>query len=92
MDGNLFYGSDDIDGAVRTVSEQVEAIAAVGGFGSIDWHSQASISRSVEFRSWGIGYGRILEMLAERTDLWVTSLEEALAWVERRDRELGAVA
>lgn len=92
MDGNLFYGSDDIDGAVRTVSEQVEAIAAVGGFGSIDWHSQASIPRSVEFRSWGIGYGRILEMLAERSDLWVTSLEEALAWVERRDRELGAVA
>ena len=92
MDGNLFYGSDDVGAAVRTVAEQVDQIVSVGGFGSIDWHIQASVPRSVEFRPWGVAYGEILAMLAARDDVWVTSLEEVHAWVERRDRDLLATA
>ncbi len=92
MDGNLFYASDDVEAAVRTVGALVDEIAGVGGFGSIDWHSQASIPRSVEFRHWGVAYGEILDLLAARNDVWVTNLEEALDWIDRRNDQLGAAA
>ena len=92
MDGNLFYASDDVEAAVATVSGVVDEIAAVGGFGAIDWHIQASVPRSVEFHGWGVAYVEILAMLAARPGIWVTSHEEVLAWIESRHDRLGLAA
>lgn len=92
MDGNYFYRSPDVDAAVTGVGTLVDAIVRVGGFGSIDWHAQASVPRSVEFRRWGEAYARILERLALRDDVWVTSMENAHAWITERDRSLGGAS
>jgi hypothetical protein len=92
MDGNLFYASDDVEAAVAAVAALVDEIVTVGGFGAIDWHIQASLPRSVEFRGWGVAYGEILDLLAARPTIWVTSLEEVLGWIERRADGLGVVA
>ena len=92
MDGNLFYASDNVEAAVATVSSVVDEIAAVGGFGAIDWHIQASVPRSVEFHGWGVAYEEILSMLAARPGMWVTSHEEVLGWLEDRSGHVGLAA
>jgi hypothetical protein len=92
MDGNLFYASDDVDAAVASVAGLIDEIVSVGGFGAIDWHIQASLPRSAEFRTWGQAYGEILGELAARPQVWVTSHEEVLAWIESRRGLLGLAA
>ena len=80
MDGNLLYGSDDVDAAVAQVARVVDTIRAVGGVGSIDWHIQASVPRTPEYRHWGVAYQEILALLAGDPDLWVTSHREIARW------------
>ena len=92
MDGNLFYASDHVEAAVSVVSSVVDEIDAVGGFGAIDWHIQASVPRSPQFRGWGVAYGEILAMLAGRPSVWVTSHEEVMWWLEGRQDRLGVAA
>ncbi len=89
MDSAAFRGGADVDTAVARVSERIDEIVEVGGFGSIDWHIQASVPRSVEFRDWGVAYGEIIGMLAARDDVWVTSLDQVRAWIEERSTQVG---
>jgi hypothetical protein len=84
MDGNLFYGGSSVADAVQQVERYLEAIKAVGGFGSIDWHVRSSIPANPEFHTWGEAYLAILALLAADPELWVTSLDEVAAWVESR--------
>jgi len=84
MDGNLFYGSEDVETAVRTVEALIDRIVATGGMGAIDWHIQTSFPANHEFHAWGEAYQTIIRRLAERRDVWVTDLGSIAAWVDRR--------
>jgi hypothetical protein len=90
MDGNLLYGSADVDAAVAEVGRVVETIRSVGGVGSIDWHIQASVPRTPEYRHWGVAYQEILGLLASEPDLWVTSHREIARWSAARSAVLRA--
>lgn len=103
MDGNVLSGAGPgaaavagdlagaVDGAVSTVMTLVDGIRAVNGVGSIDWHIQASVPATPEYRHWGVAYQEILAALAARPDVWVTSHREIARWVEGRADRLGAV-
>lgn len=90
MDGNLFYGSDDVDAAVAAVDGVVDRIVASGGMGSIDWHIQTSHPANRTFRSWALAYQEILASLARRPGLWVTSLGAIAEWVAAGPSRLGS--
>ncbi len=84
MDGNLFYGSDNVETAVGVVEALIDEIVATGGMGAIDWHVQTSFPADHEFRAWGTAYQEVIRRLAERRDVWVTDLGSIASWVERR--------
>jgi hypothetical protein len=84
MDGNLFYGSSDVEAGVAAVRETVDEITASGGVGSIDWHIQASVPCTPEYWHWGEAYLAVLEDLAARQDVWVTSHAEIERWWTER--------
>lgn len=90
MDGNLFYESRDVEAGVATVARTVDEITASGGVGSIDWHLQTSVPCTPEYWHWGEAYLAILEDLASRRDLWVTSHAEVERWWTARAARLTA--
>jgi hypothetical protein len=88
MDGNLFYGSSDVRGAVAAVEKLIDRIVDTGGFGAIDWHVQASVPSTQEYHDWGVAYQSVLRSLAARRDVWVTNLGSIAGWVAGRARML----
>ncbi len=88
MDGNLFYGSTDVDASVAAVDALVGRIVESGGMGAIDWHIQTSFPGNREFRAWGVAYQAILRLLADRTDVWVTDLRSIARWLSERRRSI----
>jgi hypothetical protein len=88
MDGNLLYRSEDIDAAVAAVAALLDAIAGAGGALVLDWHLQASVVTNHEYRAWGETYQAILDLVASRTDLWVTDLDRLADHWERRRASL----
>ncbi len=92
MDGNLFYRPTGVEAAITAATDQVEAIADLGGLAVIDWHAHTSVSSNRRFQDWGSAYEGILTWLGSRSDLWVTTLGEITQWRERRSAELRAAA
>jgi hypothetical protein len=84
MDGNLFYTSADVDGAVACVAGLIDVIAASEGFGAIDWHIETSFPGNAEYHGWGVAYQEILALLAARRDIWTTDLGKVAAWSDER--------
>ena len=91
MDGNLFYWSDDIEGAVAAVDAVVDQVAGVGGVAILDWHVQASYPAANGFHAWGVAYQEILRLLASRPELWVTDLGSIAAWTAASNRSSSPV-
>ncbi len=92
MDGNVFYTSSSVDDAVDKISAIVATIKEVGGVGAIDWHSDTACPDTPGYQAWGQAYERLVQMLANDSEVWTTSLEAILAWfTSRRDRLSRAV-
>lgn len=88
MDGNLFYYSDDVDAAVAAVTSLIDRVAEVGGISVLNWHVQASCTRTGPFHAWGLAYQKILSWLATRSDLWVTNLRSIADWWIQQSQEV----
>lgn len=88
MDGNLFYRPMTVDDAVAESVAQLETIIALHGLAVVDWHSHTAVPTNRRFAAWGIAYGRILDWITARTDLWVATLGEIAEWRAERSAEL----
>lgn len=89
MDGNLFYrpeqpGADQLS----KILALVKTLKYYRGIGVIDWHSDTSHPSTPGYQSWGTCYFALLRALAEDSSLWVTSLEEIVAWTQQRRARL----
>jgi hypothetical protein len=85
MDGSLLYRMRDVDAAVAVVAGLLDVVADAGGSLVLDWHLQASVPTNPEYRAWAEAYLAILDLVAGRTDLWVTDLDRlARHWTARR--------
>ncbi|MFT4679115.1 MAG: hypothetical protein ACI9RU_001887 [Litorivivens sp.] len=88
MDGNLFYDdSMTVEKAIEEVSKQLDTLVDLEGIGSIDWHTRTSYPKGPTFHKWGSAYIEILDLLASRKEIWVTSAEEFYAWWMQRINE-----
>ena len=76
------------DDALKELRAVVNTVKGNAGLGVIDWHVRTSMPANREFFSWGETYRRIVEELADDTDLWVTDLRRITEWVEDRERKL----
>jgi len=74
--------------AVATVSQLIDTVIGVGGFGAIDWHVRTSLPLNREFRPWGKTYLAILDRLAADDRIWVTGLDAAWEWIGERRRRI----
>jgi hypothetical protein len=85
MDGNLFYDpSMTVDKAVAEMSKYLDILVDHQGVGAIDWHIRTSYPNGDTFKLWGQAYLEILDALAKRDDLWVTSATDFYSWwIER---------
>jgi hypothetical protein len=92
MDGNFFYRSQHVDAAVAAVAGLLDVIAAAGGALVLDWHLQASVPTNPEYRAWAEAYQAILDLVAARSDAWVTDLDRLADHWERRRASLAALA
>lgn len=88
MDGNLFYGSSDVDAAVAAMDRMLLRLAETGGAFVIDWHLQASVPSNPEYRAWADAYQQVLDVVAARPDVWVADLDAIVRWW--RERMAGA--
>ncbi len=87
MDGNLFYHSDDVERAVSAIAAGLDEVAAVRGMAVFDWHLQACVPTQSAYAPWAEAYQAVLDLLAARTDVWVTDLGSIDRWwTERRER------
>jgi hypothetical protein len=87
MDGNLFYRSNDVERAVATISDGLDDIADLRGLAIFDWHLQACVPTHSAYDPWAEAYQAVLDLLAARTDVWVTDLGSIDRWwSERRER------
>jgi hypothetical protein len=87
MDGNLFYRSNDVEAAVATISDGLDEIAGLRGMAVFDWHLQACVPTRSAYAPWAEAYQAVLDLLAARTDVWVTDLGSIDRWwAERHDR------
>lgn len=81
MDGNLFYNdSMTVEKAISDISEFLELIIDQQGVGAIDWHTRTSYPRGGKYNTWGQAYLQVLELLADRKEIWVTSAAEFHDW------------
>lgn len=76
MDGNLFKRTKDVDVALAEFEKYLDEVERVGGVGMIDWHTRTSYPANKQYHNWGVGYVKILELLATRKNAWVTSAVE----------------
>lgn len=87
MDGNLFYRSNDVEAAVATISDGLDEVAGLRGLAVFDWHLQACVPTRSAYAPWAEAYQAVLDLLAARTDVWVTDLGSIDRWwSERHDR------
>ena len=87
MDGNLFYRSNDVEAAVATIADGLDDVAELHGMAIFDWHLQACVPTRSGYAPWAEAYQAVLDLLAARTDVWVTDLGSIDRWwSERRDR------
>lgn len=85
MDGAIFYRPGaTVDDGIQTASTWVDHLAAFGGAGAIDWHVRTSYPGSRRFRVWGEAYLGILDHLAERRDIWITTCAGLLRHMQTR--------
>ncbi|MCA9257326.1 MAG: hypothetical protein KDA33_16885, partial [Phycisphaerales bacterium] len=79
MDGAVFYrpGATRADG-IRVAAEWIDRLVDAGGCGAIDWHVRTSFPASRQFAEWGHAYLGILDLLAARSDVFVTSCADLL--------------
>lgn len=80
MDAGVFSTAVDVDGAVDQVMGLVDAIAAGGGVGAINWHAEASAPRGALLRPWALAYQEIVRRLVARPEIWVAPLAEIDGW------------
>lgn len=85
MDGAIFYRPDATaaDG-VRIAGEWIDRLVDAGGCGAIDWHVRTAFPGNRAFAEWGRAYLAILDALAARSDLFVTSCSDLLDHLNRR--------
>jgi hypothetical protein len=92
MDGNVFYSSSSVDEGVEKIWAIITRIKEVGGVGVIDWHSDTASPHTPGYREWGEAYERLVHMLANDSEVWVTNLEAILDWfTSRRNRLARAI-
>lgn len=74
MDGAIFYrpGATAADG-IATADAWIDRLVEAGGCGAIDWHLRTSYPANRQFAEWGRAYIGILDALARRHDVHVTS-------------------
>lgn len=80
MDGAIHYRSDDVEAAVETIDGLLGLLVGGGGSLVLDWHLQASVPTNPEYRAWAETYQAVLDVLAARTDTWVTGLDALERW------------
>ena len=90
MDGNVFYTSSSVEDAVAKISDVIATIKAVGGVGSIDWHSDTASPETPGYREWGLAYEQLVRMLARDGEIWTTSLDAICDWFKTRRSRLTA--
>lgn len=85
MDGNLFYNNSmTVNKAVSEISKYFDILENNFGVGAIDWHIRTSCQKGDKYLKWGEAYMKILEILAERDDIWVTSAADFYKWWNNR--------
>ena len=85
MDGHLFYkDSMTAKKAVPKISKYIDILIDNQGIGSIDWHIRTSFPKGEQYKEWGKAYLEVLEQLAAREDIWVTSAAEFYEWWKNR--------
>src|SRR4029079_6501420 len=80
MDGNLFYRSNDVDAHVATLSEVLDYVAGLRGLSVFDGHLQACVPTRSPYAPWAEAYQAVLDLLAARTEVWVTDLRSHQRW------------
>ncbi len=89
MDGSLFYKEGvTVEEAFNKAKPYIDAVITEGGLGTFDWHVRTSFPGTNSYHSWGEGYLRILEYLAEQEGLWVTNARDVLRWWDQRAEPL----
>ena len=64
--------------------EWIDRLVDAGGCGAIDWHVRTAFPGNRAFAEWGRAYLAILDALAARSDLFVTSCSDLLDHLNRR--------
>lgn len=85
MDGHLFYKeSMTAKKAVGKILKYLDILVENQGIGSIDWHIRTSYPKGEKYNEWGKAYLEVLEQLAVREDIWVTSAADFYEWWKSR--------
>lgn len=90
MDAGVFSTTNEVEAAVEQVMGLVDAIAAGGGVGAINWHAEASAPRGAPLRPWALAYQEIVRRLVARPEIWVAPLAEIDAWWRGRTAAIEA--
>ena len=70
--------------ALDEIVKYLDIIVENQGVGAIDWHIRTSYPNGGEYNEWGQAYINVLEHLAERDDIWVTSAADFYEWWKNR--------
>ena len=92
MDGNLFYGSSDVDAALATIEAGLDRIERVNGMAIFDWHLQACVPTGSKYDPWAEAWQALLDLLAVRPATWVADLGSIDRWEAGRAVELARLA
>ena len=89
MDTNLVDGENEtkiLERAELIISELKKA----NGVGSINWHVRMSYPSDKSLSKYGRIYLKILKILSNNKDIWVTSFENFLKWQKEREDLINA--
>ncbi|TNE54027.1 MAG: hypothetical protein EP338_09045 [Bacteroidetes bacterium] len=81
MDGNMFYDEQmTVEKALQMLDEGLDVLRENQGVGSIDWHIRTSFPKGNTYRKWGECYQQLLQLIADKEDIWVATAQEVHDW------------